>query len=98
MLLGILIAVAIFSILVHALFTLVSSSYDFINFNRSRITARHLASEKIEIIRNLSYEDVGTFGGIPAGILEQEENIQRNGLNYLIETSVILIIHYIWLI
>lgn len=90
-LLGILISVAIFAILVHALFTLISSSYEFVNFNRARITARHIASEKIEIVRNLAYEDIGTKSGIPLGILDQEENILRNGLNFLVKTSIIYI-------
>ena len=90
-LLGILISLAVFAILLHAIFTLVASSFDLVNFNKARITARHLAQEKMELIRNLPYENVGTVGGIPAGILEQEENISRNGLNYLIETSIIYI-------
>jgi hypothetical protein len=90
-LLGILISLAVFAILLHAIFTLVASSFDLVNFNKARITARHLAQEKMELIRNLPYENVGTVGGIPAGIIEQEENIERNGLNYLIETSIIYI-------
>ena len=53
MLLGILISVGVFAILIHALFSLVASSYDLVNFNRARITARHLAQEKIELTRNL---------------------------------------------
>lgn len=90
-LIGILIAIAVFSILSHSIFTLVSSSYQLVSFNRARITARHLAQERMEIIRNLDYDDVGTVGGIPQGILAQEENLSKNGLNYTVKTAVVYI-------
>lgn len=90
-LVGILIALAVFSILGHAIFTLVSSSFSLVALSRARITARHLAQEKIEFIRNLPYDNVGTAGGIPSGPLPQTENLTRNGLNFLVTTSVIYI-------
>ena len=77
-LIGLIVAIALFAILAQALFTLVTSSYRLISFSSARITARHLAQEKIELIRNLPYEDVGTTGGIPDGPILQEENIFRN--------------------
>src|SRR3989338_6915849 len=87
-LLSILISIAVFAILTRAIFTLVASSFDLINFNRARITARHLAQEKIELVRNLAYSNVGTLEGIPPGILLQEENVLRNGLNFVVKTSI----------
>ena len=87
-LLSILISIGIFAILAHALFTLIASSFDLVNFNRSRITARHLAQERIELIRNMPYADIGTVGGIPDGTIEDEENIVRNGLNFIIKTLI----------
>lgn len=92
MLLSILIAIAVFSILAHALFTLISSSFDLATYNKSRITARYLAQQKIETIRNLPYNEVGTIGGIPAStIMPQSESINRNGLNYTIKTDIVYI-------
>lgn len=88
---GILVALAIFSILIQAIFTVVSTSLNFVSFNRARITARHLAQEKLELIRNLPYDNVGTIGGIPAGPLPQEENITRNKLNFKVRTTIIYI-------
>src|SRR3990172_4926235 len=87
-LLSILIAIAVFSILVNALFTLIAASFDLVSLNKTRITARHLAQEKMELIRNLAYEDVGTVGGIPDGIIEQEEIVRRNDLNYTVKTDI----------
>lgn len=91
MLISVLVAIGVFGILAHAIFTLVAASFDLINFNRSRIAARYLAEEKIEIIRNLPYADVGTVGGIPNGVLAEEETQVVNGLTYTIKTSVVYI-------
>ncbi|MBN1168625.1 prepilin-type N-terminal cleavage/methylation domain-containing protein [Candidatus Woesebacteria bacterium] len=85
------VAIALFAILAQALFTLVTSSYRLISFTSARITARHLAQEKIELIRNLPYEDVGTVSGVPDGPIFQEENVFRNGLNYVVSTDIVYI-------
>ena len=91
-LLAILIAIAVFAILAHSIFTLIASSYDLVTFNKARITARHLAQEKIELIRNLPYLDVATIGGVPNGtLILQSETIARNGLNYSVNTQIIYI-------
>jgi len=88
---GILIAIAIFALLANAIFTLVTSSYRLIGFTRARITARHLAQNRIEFIRNLPYDSVGTQGGIPSGPLEQNESTRVNGMNFNIKTSILYI-------
>lgn len=90
-LIGVLIALALLVILASALFTLTNTSYSLVSFNRSRITARHLALERIELVRNLPFDDVGTVGGIPSGVLEQSESVVRNGLSYTIQTSIVYI-------
>jgi len=90
-LLEVLIALAIFSILAHALLTLVATTYSVNTFNRSRVAARQLAQEKIEAIRNMSYSNIGTTGGIPPGIIPPTEYVFLNGLKYQIKTTVIYI-------
>jgi hypothetical protein len=90
-LIGILIAMAVFSILSHAIFTVGGATYSFVSFNRARIAARHIAQEKMEVIRNIPYSDLGTVGGIPGGALPQEEVIVRNGLAYTVRTSIIFV-------
>ncbi len=90
-LIGVLISLAIFIILSHALLTLVTTIYSLNTYNRSRITARHLAQEKMEIIRNMPYEDIGTIGGIPPGNLPQTEILTINGLRYDISTTIVYI-------
>ena len=86
-----LISMGVLSILGLTLFRLSALSYELISFNRARIAARHLTQEKIEFVRNLPYDDVGTVGGIPPGTLPQQENVKINGLNYVVFTSIVYI-------
>lgn len=88
---SLLIALAIFAILSNAIFTLTTSSFKTVSFSKARIVARHLAEEKIETIRNMPYDNVGTSGGVPAGTLLQTENKFVNGLNFVIKTSIVYI-------
>jgi hypothetical protein len=87
-LIGIIIALGVFLILSQAVISLSFSVYDLVSYIRARISARHIAIESIEIIRNASYDDVGTIGGIPDGIFIQEQAVARNGQSYTIRTRV----------
>lgn len=88
---SVLISLGVLAILTSVTFTILIASFDLVNYSRSRITAKFLATEKMELIRNLSYADIGTIGGIPSGLIEETEQIVRNGLNYTIQTDVIYI-------
>ena len=90
-LLSLLISLALFSILAHALFTLVSSSYSLTSYIKARRVAKNLAQQTIENIRNKPYDEIGTLGGIPSGNLLQNEDLVVNGLKYNIKTSVVYV-------
>ncbi|MBU0618837.1 type II secretion system GspH family protein [Patescibacteria group bacterium] len=90
-LIEIIITIGLLAILFHAVFTLITASFRLLGDSRARLTARHIAQAKIEEIRNLPFDDVGTVGGIPPGIITQSETAMRNGLNYVSRTSVIYI-------
>jgi len=53
-----------------------------------RTIASNVANEQIEIIRNLPYEDVGNVGGIPSGVVEPIQNVQREGNDFLVTTTI----------
>lgn len=90
-LIGIIIALGIFVILSQAVMVLAFSAYDLISYTRARVSARNIAIEEIETIRNAPYDKVGTIGGIPTGIFEQQRVVNRNGQNYTIRTRVVYI-------
>lgn len=57
--------------------------------SRARTTALSLAQSKIETVRNLPFQNVGTAGGIPQGPLPQNEIVTINDLPYAVKTSII---------
>lgn len=59
--------------------------------SKSQVVAIALANQKIEEIRNLSYNDVGTIGGIPSGNIPQIETTTTNNVDYTIKTTIIYI-------
>ena len=56
--------------------------------SRARVGAVALANERMELIRNLPYEDIGTIGGIPAGEIASSEELILNQINYTIRTLI----------
>ncbi len=90
-LIEIVVTVGLLTILFHAVFTLINAAFQSLGDSQARQTARHLAQSKIEEIKNLAYDEIGTQGGIPSGSLVQAETVNQNGLDYLIKTSVIFV-------
>ena len=89
--LEIVISIGILAVLLNGIASLVIASYEILGFSRTRVTARHLANEKMELIRNLPYLQVGVSGGIPPGNILQLEKIMRNGLEYWVRSNVVYI-------
>jgi hypothetical protein len=56
--------------------------------NRQRTEATVIAEKKIEAIRAMNYADVGTQGGLPAGVIPTAETENYNGTNYSVRTSI----------
>lgn len=48
----------------------------------ARAGATALMEERMEYIRSLPYRDVGTKGGIPDGVLQEEETLEFNDITY----------------
>ncbi len=87
----IVVTIGLLTVLFHAVFTLINAAFQSLGDAQARQSARHIAQSKIEEIKNLPYREIGTQGGIPPGVLPQTETINKNGLNYLVKTSVIFI-------
>src|SRR3989344_2501486 len=64
-------------------------SLDVVMNNKSRAGAIALVNERMEYLRSLSYTQIGVEGGIPAGIVPQEETVSWNGIEYTRRTSVL---------
>lgn len=63
----------------------------FIIDSKNRLGALSVANEKMEIVRNLKYDSVGTIHGTVSGSIPESEDVVENTKQYKVETSVIYI-------
>ena len=59
--------------------------------SKLRSAAIFLANQRIEEIRSLSYENVGTVGGVPSGPVPQKETKNYNGGEFTIKTTIVYV-------
>ena len=86
-----LIGILILALAVLTIYSLFNMSLKIIWESKAKITATQLATQKIEMARNLNYENVGTVGGIPTGPIEQLEQTTRNSIVFTVSTQVVYI-------
>lgn len=82
------VGISIITIVFFGLFGAFKLSIELVFSTKAKTSAVALLSERMEYIRSLSYDDVGTVGGIPAGPLEQETVTTLNGIPYTVRTLV----------
>ena len=76
----------IFSIITITFYQVISVGTRYIIFSKNRLGAIALANEKMEIARNLKYDDVGIQNGACEGNIPQDEDLVLNGRNYHVHT------------
>lgn len=54
----------------------------------ARIAASTIANQEFEIVRNLQYQDIGTIGGIPPGVLPATQTKSKEGHSFTVTTTV----------
>lgn len=74
------VAVTFYSVFSYGINTIIES--------KKRLAASQVASEKMEVARNLEYADLGTTTGIVHGVLPEREVISRNSGTYYVFTFV----------
>jgi len=74
----------IFSIITMAFYSLLSVGTRYIVEVKNRLGAAAVANEKMEIVRNLDYSDIGTTAGIPSGNIPEKEVVTENSRRYYI--------------
>lgn len=83
-----LIALFIFSLITVTFYSLFSLGLRHIADAKNRLGALSLANEKMEIARNIKYDDIGTIGGEIEGAIPQDEDVIENGRRYSAHTLV----------
>lgn len=82
------IGVALVSMVVMSLYSALGGTISNVNEAKVRLGGVAIANEKMEVIRNLSYDQIGTVGGVVSGPLYQEETVEKNGRVYQVETEI----------
>ncbi len=81
-------ALFVFSVIAVTSYTVFSVGMRHIAESKNRLGAVAVANEKMEVIRNLSYDDVGVVEGIPSGSIPDEEDVVENTKSYHVTTFV----------
>ena len=87
-LIEVLISLAIVSFLVVTLYLALTSMVSNIGESKQKTGAIAIANEKMEIMRNLNYDQVGVIDGIVVGPMLQYEEVTRNNFVYKVYIDV----------
>jgi len=88
-LIEVLVAFSVLVIVITPLTTVFVLSSKFARINRNKLLAGALAQEKVEVVRNLDYDLVGTDTGWPSGIIPSlEQGIEKGGVSFDIVTDI----------
>jgi len=85
----VIISIFILSIIITAASTAFVYATRVAKDNKCSMTSINLANEALEYIRSLQFSDVGTVGGDPVGILQQNRIENVGGINYKVNTEII---------
>ena len=83
-----LVVLFIFSLITVTFYSVFSLGTRYIQDAKNRLGAIAIANEKMEIIRNLKYDDIGTVNGIPSGNIPADEDVSENTRSFHIKTFV----------
>ncbi len=83
-----LISAAIFMILAMGIYQTYTITMKVASLSRFKITAMALANEQFEILRNLSYEDVGIVDGLPRGKIPTDQTFIRDSKEFTVKTTI----------
>jgi hypothetical protein len=78
----------IFSLITITFYQVFSLGARYIIESKNRLGAISLANERMEMVRNLNYSNIGTKGGEVGGNILQEQDVSENGRTYKVKTRV----------
>ncbi|MFA5211593.1 MAG: carboxypeptidase-like regulatory domain-containing protein [Patescibacteria group bacterium] len=87
-LLEILISIAILSILALGIYAGINLVLKIVFQSRIKIIENGILNEQVEIIRNMSFYDVGIINSSPVGLLERNVVVNRNGIDFNITRTI----------
>ncbi len=83
-----LVGASVFLIIALSVYATYSKTMDVVSYTRLKIVAAALANEQFEIMRNLSFEDVGIVNGLPAGSVPRTQVLMRDRKEFTVTTTI----------
>ena len=77
-----LVTIAVFGLVFGGLIASVQFTMKLISISKAKTSALSLANERLEYIRSLSYNSIGTISGIPNGTIPQNSTTTLNGITF----------------
>lgn len=84
----VIVGTALMLVIFTALVGLLRSSLQVASLAKTRSIATAVAESQMEYIRSLSYDQVGTVGGIPTGSIAQNATTTMNGIAFPVRTFI----------
>ncbi len=88
-LIEVVISIAVLMVILISVYQAFTAILESTEVSRIKIAATNLSNEQFEIIRNLSYDNVGTINGLPSGKIPQVQTIVRDGFSFTVITTII---------
>lgn len=84
----IVVATALFAMLAVAIYQAYGTLTEVVSVSRIKISAADLLNERLEIIRNMPYSEVGIVNGIPSGVLNHSDTFSRDSATFQATTTI----------
>jgi prepilin-type N-terminal cleavage/methylation domain-containing protein len=87
-LIEVLIGVAIFAIVSGAVYQAYAGVVTIVTTAQYTSAAVSVIESRVEMVRNMRYQDVGTVGGVPVGLLPQTEEVALGSQSFTLTTTI----------
>ncbi len=87
-LLEVIVGAALFALIAVSVYQSFATLTTLVSVARLKITATDLVNERLELIRNLPFNQVGEVGGIPSGVLNHVETFVRDNNSFIATTTI----------
>jgi hypothetical protein len=78
----------IFTVIITTFYSVFTAGTRYMIDSKNRLGALALADEKMEIVRNLKYDDIGTVSGEIGGNILQDEDVTENAHHFHVHTQI----------
>ncbi len=79
---------ALFLVVAMAAYGAYSSLFQVAYLDRVKVMALGLADEQMEMVRGMSYADIGLVGGNPPGLLAGTQNVTRGNISFTVMLDI----------